>query len=35
MNEDLLQYIWNFQLFNPLELETTENEKVQVVRAGA
>ena len=35
MNEDLLQYIWNFQLFNPIELVTTENEMVQVVRAGA
>lgn len=35
MNEDLLQYIWNFQLFNSLGLVTTENEKVQVIRSGS
>ena len=34
MNEDLLQYIWNFQLFNSLSLLTTEDELVSIVRSG-
>jgi len=34
MNEDLLQYIWNFQLFNSLSLLTTDGEPARVVRSG-
>ena len=34
MNEDLLQYIWNFQLFNSNNLLTTNKEEVTVVRVG-
>ncbi len=34
MNEDLLQYIWNFQLFNSLSLLTSEKEPISVVRSG-
>ena len=35
MNEDLLHYVWNFQLFNSKELKTTEGEGVTIVRSGA
>lgn len=34
MNEDLLHYIWKFQLFNHNGLKTTEGESVEVIRAG-
>ena len=35
MNEDLLHYVWNFQLFNSKGLKTTEGEDVTIVRSGA
>jgi hypothetical protein len=35
MNEELLHYVWKFQLFNLLDLMTTEHESVQVIKSGS
>lgn len=35
MNEKLLQYIWQFQLFNKSELETNENKPLQIIKQGS
>ncbi|MDR0560412.1 MAG: DUF2851 family protein [Prevotellaceae bacterium] len=34
MNEDFLQFIWNFKLFNSPELRTTDNRKLEVISSG-
>lgn len=34
MTEEFLHHIWKFRLFDQLELVTTENEKVEIIRAG-
>ena len=34
MTEKLLQFIWQFQYFNKSELETIDEEKVQIQFAG-
>lgn len=34
MNEDFLHYIWKFQLFNHRDLQTTDGEKVEVIKSG-
>ena len=34
MTERLLQYIWQFQYFNPKELQTTEGELLQIIHPG-
>ncbi len=33
MNEDLLHYVWNFQLLNSEALKTTEGEEVIILRS--
>ncbi|HVZ95327.1 MAG TPA: DUF2851 family protein [Chitinophagaceae bacterium] len=35
MQEDLLQYIWQFQYFNKSELITSTGEEVQIIHTGA
>ncbi|MGE0562204.1 MAG: DUF2851 family protein [Flavobacteriales bacterium] len=34
INEDFLHYIWNFKLFNTLNLKTSNNETVQIIKSG-
>lgn len=34
MTEEFLHHIWKFRLFDQLELSTTDNETVEIVRAG-
>jgi hypothetical protein len=34
MKEDLLQYIWKFQLFNRSELECTNGDKITIIQPG-
>jgi Protein of unknown function (DUF2851) len=34
MNESFLHYVWQFQYFNKLNLRTTEDEDVQVIKPG-
>lgn len=34
MNERLLQFIWQFQYFNNMELQTTDHEQVTVIQPG-
>ncbi len=34
MQEDLLQYIWQFQYFNKSDLKTSANEELQVIHTG-
>lgn len=34
MEEELLQHIWKFKLFNQLDLTTTDNETVEIIKAG-
>ncbi|MBI1342746.1 MAG: DUF2851 family protein [Terrimonas sp.] len=34
MNEKLLQFIWQFQYFNTGELETTDQERLQILKPG-
>jgi len=34
MKEDFLHFIWKFRLFNSLELETTEGEKIEILKTG-
>ena len=34
MNERLLQFIWQFQYFNNMELQTTDHEHVTVIQPG-
>lgn len=34
MNEQLLQYIWQFQYFNKSELQTTEGEVLEIIQPG-
>ncbi len=34
MKEDFLHYLWQYQLFNKLDLRTSENEIVQIERIG-
>ncbi|MBL4651655.1 MAG: DUF2851 family protein [Flavobacteriales bacterium] len=34
MKEEFLHYIWQFQLFSSLELETIDGEKIQVLKVG-
>lgn len=34
MNEDLLHYIWKFQLFNHNDLKLTSGEPLQIIRSG-
>ncbi len=35
MNERLLQYIWQFQYYNPTDLHTTEQQPLQVLHVGS
>jgi len=34
MTEEFLHHIWKFRLFDQLELATTNNEKIEIVKAG-
>lgn len=34
MTEEFLHHIWKFKLFNQLELSTTDNEEVEIIKAG-
>lgn len=34
MNEDFLQFIWNFNLFTNTDLKTTEGEKIEIISKG-
>ena len=34
MQEDLLQYIWQFQYFNNSELLTSSGETIQIIHPG-
>lgn len=34
MNEQLLQYIWQFQYFNKSELQTTDGEVLEIIQPG-
>lgn len=34
MKEDLLQYIWKFQLYNSGDLQTTADEELTIIKAG-
>lgn len=35
MTEQLLQYIWHFQYFNRSQLETTDNEPIEIIYPGS
>lgn len=34
ITEDFLHYIWNFKLFNTLDLKTSNNETIQIIKSG-
>lgn len=34
MNEDFLQFIWNYKLYDPLNLQTISGEKVEILSTG-
>ena len=34
MSEDFLHYIWKFKLFDQKQLFTTDNESVEILKAG-
>lgn len=34
MKEEFLHYIWQLQLFQPLDLQTSQGEKVTIVHPG-
>ena len=34
MNEKLLQYIWQYQLFNKTDIQTSDSQHLQIIQPG-